>query len=82
MFTSLSKSLCEEQVKVFTQMVNKVNAISYKENNNINNNNHINRRGRIIDEIYSFRDIYSYPAFINFRKIMFLIDGSLTFQFF
>ena len=81
-FTSLRGSLCEEQVKVFTQMVNKVNAISYKENNNNINNNHINRRGRIIDEIYSFRDIYSYPAFINFRKIMFLIDGSLTFQFF
>ena len=83
-FTSLSKSLCEEQVKVFNQMVNKVNAISYKENNNnINNNNsHINRNRRIVDEIYSFRDIYSYPAFFNFRKIMFLIDGSLTFQFF
>ena len=30
----------------------------------------------------SFKDIKTYPFFINFRKLMFLIDGSLTFQFF
>ena len=30
----------------------------------------------------SFRDLYNYPVFMNFRKILFMIDGSLTFQFF
>ena len=32
--------------------------------------------------ISSFRDLNEYPIFANFRKIMFMIDGSLTFQFF
>ena len=32
--------------------------------------------------ISSFRNLYDYPIFENFRKIMFMIDGSLTFQFF
>ena len=79
-FTSFSQDLCKEQNKAFLQMVKKVNAISYKENNNniIHNNRNVNQ----MDEIYSFRDIKSYPGFINFRKIMFMIDGSLTFQFF
>ena len=30
----------------------------------------------------SFREITSYPIFINFRKLLFMIDTSLTFQFF
>ena len=31
--------------------------------------------------ISSFRDINSYTIFVNFRKIRFMIDGSLTFNF-
>ena len=76
-FTSFSQDLCKEQNKSFLQMLEKVNAISYKENDT-----NIIRNEISMDEIYSFRDINLYPAFINFRKIMFMIDGSLTFQFF
>ena len=32
--------------------------------------------------ISSFRKLYKYPIFTNFRKLMFMIDGSLNFQFF
>ena len=30
----------------------------------------------------SFKHLSQYPIFVNFRKIVFMIDGSLTFQFF
>ena len=36
----------------------------------------------ILKSIPSIRYLYDYPIFVNFRKIMFMIDGSLTFQFF
>ena len=32
--------------------------------------------------ISSFRDLSNYPIFVNFRKLIFMLDGSLTFQFF
>lgn len=34
------------------------------------------------DKKNSFREIYNYPLFVNFRKILFLIDGSINGQFF
>ena len=70
-FTSFSQELCKEQMKSFTLMVKNVNELKY---------NPINEKE--LKNISSFRDIYNYPIFVNFRKIMFMIDGSLTFQFF
>ena len=85
-FTSFSQDLCKEQMKSFIQMVKNVDYISYKEDKNkIPNLNpfSFNEIGKKkIEEISSFRDVSSYPIFVNFRKIMFMIDGSLTFQFF
>ena len=37
----------------------------------------MNNPEKELNDISSFRDIISYPSFINFRKIMFMIDGSL-----
>ena len=70
-FTSYSQELCKEQMKSFIQMVKKVKTLKFKEMSEIK-----------MKEISSFRDVDSYPIFVNFRKIMFMIDGSLTFQFF
>ena len=89
-FTSFSQELCKEQKKSFVQMVKNVSSITYKEmdDNDINftSNNNCLAFNEIGDnemkKISSFRDVNSYPIFINFRKIMFMIDGSLTFQFF
>ena len=35
-----------------------------------------------IEKMNNFQNIRKYPLFVNFRKIIFLIDGSLNFQFF
>ena len=68
-------------------MVKNVNSISYKEmDDNYNKNYYFNDNGLAFNEIAendmkkisSFRDVNSYPIFINFRKIMFMIDGSLN----
>ena len=87
-FTSLSQHLCERQQNIFEQtMVRKME-------NNYNNDNQNNKSDDKIDLEYSpltnnelrqisnFRQLYKYPIFANFRKIMFMIDGSLTHQFF
>ena len=70
-FTSLSKYLCNEEQKLFGEFIYKSSQINY---------NFITKEDYL--GIYSFRDVKSYPLFINFRKLMFMIDGSLTFQFF
>ena len=70
-FTSFSQDLCKEQMKSFIQMVSNISYLSYKGIPQTEMKN-----------ISSFRDIISYPIFINYRKLMFMIDGSLTFQFF
>ena len=70
-FTSYSQDLCKEQMKSFVQMVKNVNSLAYK-----------GIKETEMKKISSFRDVISYPIFVNFRKIMFMIDGSLTFQFF
>ena len=90
-FTSFSQELCKEQMKSFSQMVKNVNFIEYKEisENDIYSKDELNSfeykeisENDIKQEKCSFRDMNSYPIFTNFRSIMFLIDGSLTFQFF
>ena len=78
-FTSLSQHLCERQQNIFEQtMVRKIeenlNEEIKLEYDPISNN--------ALRGISSFRKLYKYPIFANFRKIMFMIDGSLTFQFF
>ena len=70
-FTSYSQDLCKEQMKSFVQMVKNVNSLAYK-----------GIKETEMKKISSFRDVISYPIFVNFRKIMFMIDGSLTFQIF
>ena len=70
-FTSFSQELCKEQMKSFIQMVNNVSYLAYKGIPQTDMKN-----------ISSFRDVISYPVFTNYRKLMFMIDGSLTFQFF
>ena len=73
-FTSLSQHLCEKQQSIFEQsMVRKVLDLS---------KNYTPLSDNILRSISSFRQLYKYPIFVNFRKIMFMIDGSLTFQFF
>ena len=81
-FTSLSQHLCERQQTIFEQtMVRKMEEKLNDEINRINleYNPILNNALRTIS---SFRKLYKYPIFANFRKIIFLIDGSLTFQFF
>jgi adenylate kinase family enzyme len=70
-FTSFSQELCKEQLKSFIQMVNNVSYLAYK-----------GIPQTEIKNISSFRDNISYPIFTNYRKLRFMIDGSLTFQFF
>ena len=73
-FTSLSQILCEKQQSIFEEtMVRKIDEIN-DEYYPISNQN--------LRFISSFRNLSEYPIFANFRKIMFMIDGSLTFQFF
>ena len=71
-FTSLSQNLCYKVQEMFRDIIQK---------NNININLTDFRQEKF-NLIHSFRDINEYPLFINFRKLLFLIDGSLTFQFF
>ena len=78
-FTSLSQHLCERQQNIFEQtmvrkMEEKLNGEYNLEYDPISNDS---LRG-----ISSFRQLNKYPIFANFRKIILMIDGSLTFQFF
>ena len=68
-FTSLSDDLCSSIKTMFLDMITKQQLTAFP---NLSKN----------QDAYSFRTIEEYPIFINFRKLMFLIDGSLTFQFF
>ena len=78
-FTSLSQHLCERQQNIFEQTM--VRKIQGKLNDEINlEYDPISNDS--LRSISSFRKLYKYPIFANFRKIMFMIDGSLTFQFF
>ena len=81
-FTSLSQHLCERQQTIFEQTM--VRKMEEKLNDEINKINleYDPILNNALRTISSFRRLYKYPIFANFRKIIFLIDGSLTFQFF
>ena len=67
-FVSLNQKLCDNIFNLYDNMIKHL-AIQY---NPINKNIKYN----------SFLEINSYPIFFNFRKMLFLIDGSINFQFF
>jgi hypothetical protein len=73
-FTSLSQSLCEKQRSIFEEtMVRKIDELA---------DDYFPLSNDDLKLISSFRGLSKYPIFANFRKIMFMLDGSLTFQFF
>jgi len=73
-FTSLSQHLCEKQKNIFEEiMVKKMEEIK---------SFYSPISSHLLKTMSSFRNLSKYPIFVNFRKIMFMIDGSLTFQFF
>ena len=73
-FTSLSQTLCEKQQNILEEtMIRKIDDPDF---------NYYPISNNKLKLISSFRNLNEYPIFANFRKIMFMIDGSLTFQFF
>jgi len=73
-FTSLSQHLCEKQKNIFEElMINKIEEIKEL---------YSPISSYLLKATPSFRYLTKYPIFVNFRKILFMIDGSLTFQFF
>ena len=67
-FTSLSNKLCETTNDDFIDLLEKMKLdVSYS---------------RPTNKIRTFKDKFDYPLFVNFRKLLFLIDSSLTHQFF
>ena len=73
-FTSLSQPLCEKQQKIFEEtMVRKIDELE-SDYFPISNDG--------LKLMSSFIGLSEYPIFANFRKIMFMIDGSLNSHFF
>ena len=70
--TSLSHVLCLKAEELFSQCMR---SLEY-------NKDYTASSLKEIENLESFMNIKKYPMFINFRKIIFLIDGSLNFQFF
>jgi hypothetical protein len=70
--TSLSQVLCLKAEELFSQCMRSLEYNKEYKASSINQ----------IENLESFQNIKKYPMFINFRKIIFLIDGSLNFQFF
>ena len=73
-FTSFSQELCDKVQNLFEKML--------ESTNNFVNLNYkgLSRDG--ISMLPSFDLIQQFPVFLNFRKLMFMIDSSITFQFF
>ena len=72
-FTSLSQSLCAFAENSFIRGLKNIPNISeeiYPMNQ------------KIYEKMSSFVSQNKYPLFLNFRKLIFMIDGSLNFQFF
>ena len=72
-FTSLSQSLCTFAENTFIRGLKRVADISceiYPTN------------VKTYEKMSSFVHQHKFPLFINFRKLIFMIDGSLNFQFF
>ena len=70
--TSLSHVLCLKAEELFSQCMR---SLDY-------NKEYMPSSLKQIENLESFQKIKKYPMFMNFRKIIFLIDGSLNFQFF
>ena len=70
--TSLSQVLCLKAEELFSQCMRN---LEYNKEYKASSLSYI-------ENLQSFLNIKKYPMFINFRKIIFLIDGSLNFQFF
>jgi len=70
--TSLSHVLCLKAEELFSQCMR---SLEY-------NKDYTASSLKQIENLESFMNVKKYPMFINFRKIIFLIDGSLNFQFF
>ena len=71
-FTSYNQDLCDKTEKLFETMVSKSGF----------HVNYFSLQKQAVAKLASFKDIKSFPCFFNFRKLMFLIDSALTFQFF
>ena len=71
-FTSLSQSLCAHVENFFAQAI---------KNSNIPINI-IPTNQKVYQKMSSFVSQRKYPLFLNFRKLLFMIDGSLNYQFF
>ena len=70
--TSLSQNLCLKGEELFSQTMR---SLPYHKD-------HVPNNRSDIDKMNNFQSIKKYPLFVNFRKLIFLIDGSLNFQFF
>ena len=71
-FTSLSQVLCTKVEEMFSNLLKTI-GLNYI---------HKRREMKEILNLKSFKDINAYPLFVNFRKIIFLIDASINRQFF
>jgi hypothetical protein len=69
--TSLSQSLCLKAEELFSRAIRNLNLFEYKPNSL-----------DYILKLNSFSDLKKFPSFLNFRKLIFMLDGSLNFQFF
>ena len=70
--TSLSQLLCLKAEELFSQCMR---SLEY-------NKDYKPTTYAEIEKMNNFQNVRKYPLFANFRKIIFLIDGSLNFQFF
>ena len=70
--TSLSQILCSKAEELFSQCMR---SLEY-------NKDYKPTTFAEIEKMNNFQNVRKFPLFINFRKIIFLIDGSLNFQFF
>ena len=70
--TSLSHVLCLKAEELFSQCMR---SLEY-------NKEYVASSLKQIENLESFQSMKKNPMFLNFRKIIFLIDGSLNFQFF
>ena len=71
-FTSLSQNLCEYVENYFIQGIK----------NSQFPLNILPTNQKTYEKISSFATQKKYPLFLNFRKLLFMIDGSLNYQFF
>jgi hypothetical protein len=76
-FTTYSDSLCFKVEELYSQLFNEL-----CKKLNINYKYTITNNSNYVKNLNSFREIGKYPLFLNFRKILFMIDGTINTQFF